>query len=87
MVGSILTSVKEGQIVERGDELGYFAFGGSTIVCLFEKGALKWDDDLVENGQASIETLVRMGSGLGQSTRGTSDKGRSPSPSVSPAAT
>jgi hypothetical protein len=42
--------------------------GGSTIVCLFEKGALKWDDDLVENGKASIETLVRMGMGLGRST-------------------
>jgi phosphatidylserine decarboxylase len=38
-------------------------------VCLFEKGALKWDDDLVQNGRASIETLVRMGSGLGRSTR------------------
>ena len=29
MVGSILTSVEEGQEVERADELGYFAFGES----------------------------------------------------------
>lgn len=29
VVGSILTSVNEGQEVERGDELGYFAFGTS----------------------------------------------------------
>lgn len=27
MVGSIGTSVKEGQQVKRGDELGWFAFG------------------------------------------------------------
>lgn len=27
MVGSIRTVVEEGQTVERGDELGYFAFG------------------------------------------------------------
>jgi phosphatidylserine decarboxylase len=27
VVGSILTSVEEGQHVNRADELGYFAFG------------------------------------------------------------
>lgn len=88
MVGSIATTVEEGQIVERGEELGYFAFGqsapnlyiartswltrltgGSTIVCLFEKGVLQWDEDLLSNGQAAIETLVRMGMGIGRSTR------------------
>ncbi|OXH00057.1 phosphatidylserine decarboxylase [Cryptococcus neoformans A5-35-17] len=69
MVGSILSSVEEGQEVKRGDELGYFAFGGSTIVCLFEKGAVKWDDDLLQNGRASIETLVRVNTGIGRSTR------------------
>ncbi|WVQ98224.1 phosphatidylserine decarboxylase [Kwoniella sp. CBS 9459] len=68
MVGSILTTVEEGQEISRADELGYFAFGGSTIVCLFEKGALKWDEDLLQNGRASIETLVRMGMGIGRST-------------------
>jgi phosphatidylserine decarboxylase len=30
VVGSILTSVEEGQHVKRTDELGYFAFGEST---------------------------------------------------------
>ncbi|WRT64623.1 phosphatidylserine decarboxylase [Kwoniella shivajii] len=69
MVGSILTTVEEGQEINRAEELGYFAFGGSTIVCLFEKGAMKWDEDLLQNGRASIETLVRMGMGLGRSTR------------------
>ncbi|KAK8847556.1 phosphatidylserine decarboxylase [Kwoniella newhampshirensis] len=69
MVGSILTTVEEGQNIDRADELGYFAFGGSTIVCLFEKGALQWDEDLLQNGRASIETLVRMGMGIGRSTR------------------
>ncbi|ODO08587.1 phosphatidylserine decarboxylase [Cryptococcus wingfieldii CBS 7118] len=69
MVGSILSSVEEGQEVKRGDELGYFAFGGSTIVCLFEKGAVEWDNDLLQNGRASIETLVRVNTGIGHSTR------------------
>ncbi|KAG1840151.1 phosphatidylserine decarboxylase 2, partial [Suillus subluteus] len=52
MVGSIKTTVEEGQDVKRGQELGYFAFGGSTIVVLFEKGAVEWDEDLVINGRA-----------------------------------
>ena len=57
--------------MERGEELGYFAFGGSTIVCVFEKGAVKWDEDLLENGQAAVETLVRMGMGIGSGPKPT----------------
>ncbi|KZP00337.1 hypothetical protein CALVIDRAFT_476192 [Calocera viscosa TUFC12733] len=69
MVGSIITTVKEGENVARGQEFGYFAFGGSTIVLLFEKGALEWDEDLLINGRSSLETLVRMGMGVGRSQR------------------
>ncbi|KAF9487680.1 hypothetical protein BDN71DRAFT_1513724 [Pleurotus eryngii] len=65
MVGSIETTVNEGDFVKRGDEFGYFAFGGSTIVILFEKGAVKWDEDPIINGKASLETLVRVGMGIG----------------------
>ena len=43
--------------------------GGSTIVCLFEKGAVEWDEDLLINGRASLETLVRVGMGIGHSCR------------------
>lgn len=66
MVGSIKTTVEEGQYVQRGDEFGYFAFGGSTIVVLFEKGKVEWDEDLLINGRASLETLVRVGMGIGK---------------------
>lgn len=65
MVGSIKTTVREGEEIKRGEEFGYFAFGGSTIVCLFEKGAVEWDEDLLVNGRASLETLVRVGMGIG----------------------
>lgn len=43
--------------------------GGSTIVLLFEKGVLQWDEDLLINGRASLETLVRVGMGVGNGTR------------------
>ncbi|KAJ7472559.1 phosphatidylserine decarboxylase-domain-containing protein [Mycena latifolia] len=69
MVGSIETTVKEGETVKRGQEFGYFAFGGSTIVLLFEKDVLVWDEDLLVNGRASLETLVRVGMGIGTGTR------------------
>jgi len=35
MVGSILTTVEEGQEVKRGQEFGYFAFGGFLVFQLF----------------------------------------------------
>jgi len=66
MVGSIETTAQEGQYVQRGEEFGYFAFGGSTIVILFEKGKVEWDEDLLINGRASLETLVRVGMGIGK---------------------
>ena len=42
--------------------------GGSTIVILFEKGTVTWDEDLLINGRASLETLVRVGMGIGRGT-------------------
>ena len=41
--------------------------GGSTIVVLFEKGVVEWDEDLLVNSRACLETLVRVGMGLGRS--------------------
>lgn len=36
---------------------------------LFEKGTVEWDEDLLINGRASLETLVRVGMGIGKGTR------------------
>lgn len=82
MVGSIKTTVEEGEQVKRGQEFGYFAFGGSTIVCLFEKGAVEWDEDLLVNGRASLETLVRVGMGIGRVRRKNGSRSGSKSPAV-----
>ncbi|KAI9439533.1 hypothetical protein H4582DRAFT_1941385 [Lactarius indigo] len=91
MVGSIKTTVSEGDLVKRGQDFGYFAFGGSastsgpsyrcpgrdadfpfviaggsTIVCVFEKNVVEWDEDLLINGHTALETLVRVGMGIGR---------------------
>lgn len=61
MVGSTVITQKEGADVKRADELGYFKFGGSTIVLLFEKGKMVFDEDLVSNSEMALETLVSVG--------------------------
>ena len=43
--------------------------GGSTIVVLFEKGVVEWDEDLLVNSRACLETLVRVGMGIGRGLR------------------
>lgn len=69
MVGSIQFSKSEGDHVRKGEEFGYFSFGGSTVICVFEKGAIDFDEDLVANSERSLETLVFMGMSLGISTK------------------
>lgn len=65
MVGSTVITAKEGDHVKRADELGYFKFGGSTLVVLFEPGKIKFDADLVDNSSQALETLVRVGMAIG----------------------
>lgn len=59
MVGSTVITRKAGQKVKRAEELGYFKFGGSTVLLLFESGAMNFDDDLIANSSGALETLVR----------------------------
>ncbi|CAH0059229.1 unnamed protein product [Clonostachys solani] len=67
MVGSTVITATAGQQVKRADELGYFKFGGSTILLLFEPGKMLYDDDLVDNSSGALETLVRVGMSVGHS--------------------
>ncbi|KAI0431152.1 phosphatidylserine decarboxylase-domain-containing protein [Xylaria sp. FL1042] len=67
MVGSTVITRSEGEHVKRAEELGYFKFGGSTIVVLFEPGKMVWDDDLVDNSNGALETLIRAGMSVGHS--------------------
>lgn len=68
LTGSIIQTYASNQPVKKGDEKGHFAFGGSTVVLLFEKGKVKFDDDLIENTQNGFETSIKMGEKIGTST-------------------
>ncbi len=53
---------------ERGDEKGYFLFGGSTVIVLGEPGKWKPSVDLLENTRQSREVLVQLGEPVASST-------------------
>lgn len=65
MVGSIILTRKEGETVKRGEELGYFKFGGSTILLVINKNKVLFDEDLLKNSSDCIETLVKVGMSIG----------------------
>lgn len=61
MTGSIIQTFQENSEVKAGDEKGYFAFGGSTTVLLFEKNKVQFSPDLVQNSLSGFETTIKMG--------------------------
>lgn len=60
-VGSIVQTYRAGTIVKKGEEKGYFKFGGSTAIFFFQKDKIRFDDDLVAQSKEGIETIVKMG--------------------------
>ena len=72
LVGSIKynPSVEVGVQVRRGECLGAFYYGGSTVIVLYPRGEVALDEDLVRNSvEHSCETLMKVGWSIGRSTR------------------
>lgn len=67
MVGRIKNNHEEYEY-KKGEEKGYFEFGGSTIVLLFKKGVISLDNDILENSYEDIETIVKYGEKIGKNT-------------------
>jgi phosphatidylserine decarboxylase len=68
LVGSIrLTGAQQaGAVLAKGAEMGYFAYGGSTVVAVFQKGKVVFDADLVKNSLNERETLLQVGQRIGK---------------------
>ncbi len=60
MVGSIINTYV-GDTVAKGQEKGYFKFGGSSVLLIFEKGKVTIDRDILENTKKGFETKIFMG--------------------------
>ena len=64
LVGKIVNHPGKAQVV-RGEEKGYFQFGGSTVVLLVKAGCAAIDPDILENSREGIETVVKFGEKIG----------------------
>ena len=65
LVGRMVQNKMQGGSCRRGEEKGYFLFGGSTVVLVFKAGVIIPDPDIAEYSAKGIETLVRYGEGIG----------------------
>lgn len=65
MVGTIIETYTPNTFINKGDEMGYFAFGGSTVVMLIDNQYFTIDKDILENTKNKIETAVVMGETIG----------------------
>lgn len=64
MVGKIRLTDKKTLL--KGEELGFFEFGGSTVVCLLPKGVLLPEVSFLQHSMQSFETKVLMGDTVGK---------------------
>jgi len=73
-VSSCVPTVKEGDTVQRGDEIGHFAFGGSTCCILFDRSKVAsldiTDDPTLGNGGtgsggSTVENIVQVRQKIG----------------------
>jgi phosphatidylserine decarboxylase len=65
MVGKI-NNAHPKERFNRGDEKGYFSFGGSTIVMLYKKDVVELDEDIAKNSSEETETTVLFGESVGK---------------------
>lgn len=61
MVGKIIQRHDEATPHSKGDEKGYFLFGGSTVILLGEKGKWSPSEDILRNTQDGVETYLHLG--------------------------
>lgn len=64
LVGRIKNAYREGSF-SRGQEKGCFEFGGSTIIVLVQKDALRLKDSILAQIKNEAETPVRLGQWIG----------------------
>ena len=64
-VGGICQTYRPGGPVKKGDEKGYFRFGGSSTIILFEPDRVVFDDDLVQQSSQHRELYARIGDSMG----------------------
>ena len=65
LVGRICNHLQEGRI-RRGEEKGFFQYGGSTVIVLLEKNRARLNPGILEASRQGVETPVQMGWKIGK---------------------
>lgn len=65
-VGAINETYKEDTFCAKGDEKGYFSFGGSSLILLFPPKSIQFDQDLLNATAQQTEIRCLMGQSMGQ---------------------
>lgn len=64
-VGTIHQTYTPMKRYSKGEEKGYFSFGGSCVILLFEPGRVVFDTDLLEYSAKRMEVRALLGQTLG----------------------
>lgn len=64
-VGTIQQTYQPEKTYRKGDEKGYFTFGGSALAILFPRDTIRFDPDLIQASKQGIEILCLMGQSMG----------------------
>ena len=67
-VGGIHQTFQTDSSVRKGEEKGYFSFGGSCVATLYKKNVIQFDDDLLEHSSLGREVYAKMGEQCGVAT-------------------
>ena len=64
LVGSIKQTALTNNYYKKGDEKGYFCFGGSTIILIFNSEFIDINQDILKDTNKGIEKKILMGDQL-----------------------
>ncbi len=65
-VGSIHETYTPGHFHPKGAEKGYFSFGASSLILLFEKDCITFDSDLIAATEQGLEIRCLFGQSMGK---------------------
>lgn len=66
-VGSIHQTYTPNTLYKKGEEKGFFSFGGSALILLFKPNTIIFDEDLLKLSESGLEILCLMGQSMGRS--------------------
>lgn len=73
IVGKISNHHMQPYQYKKGEEKGFFEFGGSSVILLLEKGKVQISPDIIKNTEENCETIVKLGEEIGKAPTVTSE--------------